>query len=89
MNLLASHLENYCYRHSINFNGYIVDTLTGIKSVSHCQFECQKSEACDCFSYNIVSGDCVRKKVQAMSDPLANGDIISGSKFCMKNASKF
>jgi len=24
-----------------------------------------------------------------MSDPLANGDIISGSKFCMKNASKF
>ena len=86
--MLVSHLESYCYNHGINFGNYNVDTLPGIKSVSHCQFECQKAEACFGFSYNRLTADCVRKAAQALPTQLAHGDFVSGNKFCMKNVSE-
>ena len=54
------------------------------KSVTHCQWECQKDVSCLRFSFDILSGKCVFKSV---NNPSSSALITSGPKFCRKKTS--
>ena len=76
--------ESYCLQSKTDFNGSDVAMVNFVPSASHCQFECQKNDACRFFTFN-SGGKCFLKTNNVAG---ANNIAISGPKFCMSTKGK-
>ena len=56
-----------------------------VPSASHCQFECQKNEACRFFTFNSIIGECYLKTNNVA---VANDMDVSGTRFCISSKGK-
>ena len=75
-----------CLWNKFNYVGFDLANLNSIPSASHCQFECQKSAACQFFIYDMFKVQCFLKTGLGLL--FSQDFIISGPKFCGKPNSK-
>ena len=71
--------ESYCLEYKVDYGGVDVKIISWTPSASHCQFECQKDDICQFFTYNTMTGKCIFKS--AMNKATISY-AISGPKFC-------
>ena len=69
----------------MKFNGYDLAEVSFVPSASHCQFECQKNEACLFFTFDSGGGNCYLKTNNVSE---ASTFRVSGSRFCISNQGK-
>ena len=68
---LQKFTEGYC-----KYDGYLLENLSNITTISTCQFACQlydKEPSCEYFSYNSLEQNC-----QFLSSSIRTCDIIRG-----------
>ena len=72
--------ESYCLDYRTVYNGYAPTSVAWVPSATHCQFECQKNDRCQFFTFNTTSGQCALKLSKGSVQSL--NYAISGPKFC-------
>jgi hypothetical protein len=76
--------ESYCFLDNTQHGGTALTGFPLIGSATHCQFECQKYEGCQFFSYNNTNGYCA---LYSASTTYVFASQTSGPKFCISKDS--